>query len=353
MTLSIAETANKQHKFSDENPRKRCVSANIGHRFTKRVHGLDLFIPKAHLRDSYLMMQETMSLQNRTSFSGVSEFAERGSRDVRTIQRHLAALVGLGVVVRTFRKASRGSNHTSRYTFPILNEDFLLQRYLPGGGDTNVTVKPLPEEKHTTTTTPLPPKGGGEVHSLAVDRTEPQRPVPSAEVHEALQQARELRAQRKTERRSRRHERARESKHSRPEPSPVQQAVRHVMVVLRVCPGLWATRSAIQTSVERWMVERQVCAEAAANALIARWKDYELLSRRLEYPCGMLLWFGGCRWLTVAPSTVRELYRQSEASVGAYRPPPPSVKMDDLREKLRVMLEGVDLEGDEECLSLE
>jgi hypothetical protein len=246
----------------------------------------------------------------------------------------------LGVVEVEYRKYALLSNHTSRYTFPVLDEEFLRRRRVSGGGDTNVRVKPLlKREKQTTTTTPLPPKGGSEVE--VVERVEPQRPQPSADLHRALQEAREFRAQRKAGRRAERHESARESKRSRREPSPVQKAVRHVMAILRVCPGLWATRSAIQASVERWMQERKVSADAAASALIARWKDYALLSRALEYPCGMRTWFGECRWGETSPSMVRSLRRRSGASVGSYRPPK-AIDVVALREKMKALLGDFD-----------
>lgn len=138
-------------------------------RFTKRIHGLDRFIPKAHLRDTYLVMQETMSLESRVSFTAVQELAERRGVDARTLRRHLAELVKLCVVQVTRRKYARRSNHTNRYTFPLLNEDFLRTNLVSRGGGARVRVKPLPEiEKQTTT--PRAPMARRRGHVWTPDR---------------------------------------------------------------------------------------------------------------------------------------------------------------------------------------
>lgn len=141
-----------QRKFDKSSPRQHRSEG----RFIKRIHGLQRFIPKAHLRDTYLAMQESMNLETRVSFTGNRELAERRGVDVRTLQRHLAALELLGVIVRTLRKYALHSNHSNRYTFPLLNDDFLMARFVPGGGDTNVTVKPVPKIEIQTTTARAP-----------------------------------------------------------------------------------------------------------------------------------------------------------------------------------------------------
>ena len=212
MAAIIAEFAPTQEKNIDENPRKTRRSQNLEGRFTKRILGLSRFIPKAHLRDTYLVMQETMCFKTRTCFPSIPDLAERRGVDVRTLQKHINALELLGVTVRTLRKSSRSSNYTSMFTFPLLNEEFLMNRigmrrmpakrlvekqgcgryrgiasssgshgsvlpqvspseevvaglsttpvdntaFVPGDGGTEGTVKPLPEREKQTTTARAP-----------------------------------------------------------------------------------------------------------------------------------------------------------------------------------------------------
>lgn len=141
-----------QNNFDKFSPRPY----NLEGRFTKRIHGLQRFIPKAHLRDTYLAMQETMSLQTRVSFTAIRVLADRRGVEMRTLRRHLAELARLGVVQVTRRKYACRSNHTNRYTFPLLNEDFLRVNLLSRGGGVRVRVKPLPEMEKQTTTPPTP-----------------------------------------------------------------------------------------------------------------------------------------------------------------------------------------------------
>jgi hypothetical protein len=158
-----------RHELQLKIAKSSLFSRRSNGRFTKRIHGLQGFIPKAHLRDTYLAMQESMNLETRVSFTGNRELAERRGVDVRTLQRHLAALERLGVIVRTLRKYAQHSNHTNRYTFPLLNEDFLMGRLVSGGGDIRVTVKPLPEiEKQATT--PRAPTARRSCHEWKPDR---------------------------------------------------------------------------------------------------------------------------------------------------------------------------------------
>jgi hypothetical protein len=212
MPSTIAEFASAQEKNVDENPHKTRRSQNLEGRFTKRILGLGRFISKAHLRDTYLVMQETMCFKTRTCFPSIPDLAERRGVDVRTLQKHINALELLGVTVRTLRKSSRSSNYTSMFTFPLLNEEFLMNRigmrrmpakrlvekqgcgryrgiasssgshgsvlpqvspseevvaglsttpidntaFVPGDGGTEGTVKPLPEREKQTTTARAP-----------------------------------------------------------------------------------------------------------------------------------------------------------------------------------------------------
>ena len=148
-------------------------------RFTKRIVGLARFIPKDYLRDTYLTMLETMSLETRTSFAYVVALAERRGVSVRTLQRHCAELVALSVVVVTERRYGMRSNHSNRYTFPLLNEEFLRCRGVSPRGVKRVTVKPLPEIKKHTTTPRAPEARRGINHTWTPDpeRPQPQRPT--------------------------------------------------------------------------------------------------------------------------------------------------------------------------------
>ena len=125
----------------------RVNAVSSSRRFVKRINGLDAFIPKVELRDTYLVMQERMDFQTRTSYASVRWIAERRRLDMRTIRRHLRALRMLGVIQVEHRKYACRSNYTNRYTFPVLDE-----RFVSGGGDTRVRVKQLPEIKEQTTT---------------------------------------------------------------------------------------------------------------------------------------------------------------------------------------------------------
>lgn len=120
-------------------------------RFTKRVRGLERFIRKSYLRETYLVLQTWMNEKTRTCWPGVEEVAERSGVHRDTIRKHLRSLEGLGVIVTTMRRKSCHSNLTSVYFFPLLNEDFLLQR-ARGASPQNAGVKQIPEIKEQTTT---------------------------------------------------------------------------------------------------------------------------------------------------------------------------------------------------------
>lgn len=120
-------------------------------RFTRRILGLERFIPKAYLRETYLVIRTWMNEKTRTCWPGVEEIAERAGVDPSTIRRHLRQLEKLGVIETTYRKKSCRSNLTSVYFFPLLNEDFVRQK-LRGGGAQNARVIQIPETKVQTTT---------------------------------------------------------------------------------------------------------------------------------------------------------------------------------------------------------
>jgi hypothetical protein len=188
---------------------------------------------------------------------------------------------------------------------------------------------------------PTPLAGGGEAIAEVV-RIEPERPTPDAEVHAALQAARELRTQRKAERRQRRYAGARERRVRRcEEPTPVKRAVTTIMAVLRVCPSLWGTRRAIQTSVERLMEVEKVPAERTPGMLMGAWKDYCEWTRSSEYACGLMTWFGQCRWQDggLPKDVLRAMKRAQDASVGRYEPPnqPRIIDLKAVREKMKLL----------------
>ena len=314
--------------------------------YAPRHYDLDAFIPESHQRDGYLAMQKSMNPLTRTSVASMKTIASHMGVSVRAAQRRVRAYEELGVVRTERRRSGCRSNLTSVYTFPVLDENFLRSRR-QGDGVVDATVKPRKILEQTTTSTPPTPLRGEVCDTRSAPiATEPQRPTPDPEAHKALVQARELRTQRKAERRQRRYAGAQERRSRRCEqPSPVQAAVRHVMTVLRFCPALVGTRLAVQTSLVRWMEERRVGPERAANGLIAAWKDYEGL--RLEYACGELTWFGQCRWLNPSPSELRELRRMSEASIGSYVAPQ-RVDLEGLRERTNRLLGDFDFNLDTE-----
>lgn len=146
------------------------------------------YIRKPGLLATYLDLLEMMNHQTRTCFPSVPDLAERAGVDVTTIRRRLRMLEGLSVVVTTFRKYARLSNHTSVYFLPHLDDDFFLSRPLPVGGRKNAPVKQLPEiEKQTTTSRAVARR------EKFSERVSPRRPVPDAEVCASEQRGRELR----------------------------------------------------------------------------------------------------------------------------------------------------------------
>lgn len=297
---------------------------------------------KADVERTYDLLRSMCHPQTRLCFPAYSQIAKERGITRRTAIRHVAAIGKVGLLQKECRPAGYRSHRSNAFRLPDPTPDFLAT-LLSLPSDTKVTVKLLPERKNKQPLLPPTPLPGGGACVA------PSHPVPSAEVHQALQQARAFRAQRKAERRQRRYSAAREARRSRGEATPVQRAVRHAMAALGVSPGLWSTRLALQTSVERWMREYGVGPEAAVNGLVGRWKDYHHGVRwRLEYPCGMLTWFGECRWLGSLPKQVeRELQREAQARIGMPDEPAPTVRIDlaALQAKITTLLESWD--GDE------
>lgn len=329
-------------------------SAKRSRRYAIRYEDLGEYIPQSYLCDAYLIFLAMANPYTRTSVASMEMIAAKWGVKVRAAQDRMNRFEALGVIKRDNRKNGCRSNLTNLYTFPVLDEKF-LRPGLRGDGAVDCTVKQSINLKQTKTKTPPTPRWGVEVPTVSDVILEPQRPSVDPEVHDALAQARELRALRKAERRQKRYERGRKERSARrsAKQTPVQQAVRHIMVVLRVCPGLWGTRSAIQSSVERWMKEYGQSAEHAANGLIARWKDYDRWRNYLEYPCGMMTWFGTWRWLEkIDRYVLRRMNQATEASIGSYIPKP-HVDAEKLREKMSSLLGGFDgeegtFEGDAE-----
>jgi hypothetical protein len=116
------------------------------------------------------------------------------------------------------------------------------------------------------------------------------------------------------------------------------------MQILGLSPALTATRAAIAHSIARYTADTGAAIERAANALIARWKDYEQAARGLAYPCGLLTWFGECRWKRPAPSP---RHGRPDASIGMERAPAPALDLEALQAKTRALIDAAELEDDE------
>lgn len=133
----------------------------------------------------------------------------------------------------------------------------------------------------------------------------------------------------------------------------VAAAVTYIMRSIGLSPALRASRQAIQNSVERWISDYGGAADVAAVKLTGLWKDYQAMSRLLDYPCGVVTWFGECRWVKGAGNhEVRSLQRRLEASVGS-RPPGVDLagakaKLAALREQFGSVFDEVDADGVEE-----
>ena len=262
--------------------------------------------------------------------AGRAELARRRNRSVPTLKRHDAILAERGhLEVRATWDAQRGCN----------GKRILIVHKVPKVVEKKNTVDPTPMVTDdplylilttplstTERQTPLPPKGGGEF-SQSQTENEPQKPKPSHDVHEALRVAREQREQRRTERRAARpprrsyREARRHVREARGGDPMVAAAVTYIMRSIGLSPALRASRQAIQNSVERWISDYGGAANVAAVKLTGLWKDYQAMSRLLDYPCGVVTWFGECRWVKgVENHEVRSLQRRLEASVGG-RPP--------------------------------
>lgn len=98
-------------------------------RFVRRKIDLHRYIPDPKLRETYTVIQSFMDLATRTCYPGVKEIAKRLGRSARTVQRHQDELEALRVLQIERRKSSCRANHTSRYTFPLLDDSF----YVSGG----------------------------------------------------------------------------------------------------------------------------------------------------------------------------------------------------------------------------
>jgi hypothetical protein len=277
---------------------------------------------------------------------GRARMADRRGRSSSSIKRHDRKLESVGHLEIT---------HTWDYERGCPGERIIRVHRIPRPRQTvakTVTNDPTPGvtnepivlintlNSNTEVQPPYPPQaGGGEILP----------PVPDPQVHEALVQAREFRQQRKAERRQRRHSEARAARDSKPK-TRMGRAVAHVMRCCGVCPSMWGTRLAVQTSIEKWLqlnpggeIERAVC------KLIAAWKGYSASSHLLEYPCGIKTYFAECRWIEgVTRYDARSLRRRAEVLVGMADDPSPLLSLDvgALKNKIMAMCSGIDL-GDE------
>ena len=113
----------------------------------------------------------------------------------------------------------------------------------------------------------------------------------------------------------------------------IYQAALHVMAVQGVSESLWQTRRAIEHSLVRWMETYGVPVERAVNALVAKWREYVCLP--LEYPSGMMTWFGECRWLTgLTRAEESHMQLRANMAVGSHRRASCRIDLDKLRERM-------------------
>jgi hypothetical protein len=292
--------------------------------YSKRYLILVRLLPSAADRERYHQLTERLTPE-RMSFESNADMAERLGCSVSTIQNLKRKLQKAGLAEVTLRPTGKASNLTNASYFPVIDKSFLAARGIVRVGTKSCRVKQDLDLKNKSNT-PLPPKGGG-----VVVHPEPERiasPTPTPEVHEALRQAREFRAQRKAERRATRRPRVsyraarKQIREAHGGSFDERAAVAYVMQVLGVSTALWRSRMAIQTSVQRWVgtIHEPERYHRAAIALAGHWKEY--LERRplLHYPCSLLTFFGECRWAEDIPMhEKRSIRARLKASEGTYQ----------------------------------
>jgi hypothetical protein len=151
---------------------------------------------------------------------------------------------------------------------------------------------------NTELQTPLPPQGGN-----GVCESSPARPVPSREVHDSLQQARELRAQRKAEKRVSRYRAnaERPRRHCKPL-TPVQEAAVEVMRLCGVVETGEKIRDGIASAIALAMARDGVTmAKSYVERMVVAWYAYlddPFLSFRygIENFFSRGLWVDCCQW---------------------------------------------------------
>jgi hypothetical protein len=275
------------------------------------------------------------------------DLAEELGCESDTARKLIYGLRNLGDIDYKPRKISSSKNHPNRYTFPRLAgfrepvAEAKIDHQIPR------VLKAL-----KTKTTPLPPTadaaGDGE---LSIPETkEPEKPQPSAEVHEALAEARRFRQERNRQRRMRRYEQNRERwVNRRQKPQTLQgEAARHILGLLGIPLSMTATREAVERSAGEWMRQKDCGVVAAVNGLMRAWRDYETTcwDWRIEYPCGMLTWFGECRWQKKYEHEWREIFGRQDAVTGFWWNKPRPVDTEAVWAKMKAL--GVSRDDEEE-----
>ena len=155
--------------------------------FVKRQNDLERFISSPLLRDAYLALQRWMNRGTRTCYPEHRRVAEVLGCSVRTVQRRLRALEAIGVIITLHRKqrGCRNTNLSNHYTFPLLNDDFLMCR---GVGVKSVMVKRETKIEEQATT-----PGAGAPRPIHDWKPDPPRPKPDPEVVAAVEQAKQFR----------------------------------------------------------------------------------------------------------------------------------------------------------------
>jgi hypothetical protein len=282
-------------------PTQKSNTPSINFRpFVKRPKDLPRFIRKGYLRDAYAAWLATAHPDTRTSVVGVRDMAKELGVDYSTAFRYKVALVRLGVMISTprIKEGCVRSRLTNQYTFPILDENFLLER-CQGGTGKNARVKQDLDLKQTTTQ----PAPEARMYENLPVRIEPERPRPDPEVYQAEQQARELRqarAARQATARQRRYAEAkaaprlagRSQRHHAP-PAPIHEAACQVLRLCGMSERCYQERVAIAGAMEREGGNPLRHVEAMTQA----WLLYQDEAWKLYMPCGMRRFFDTGLWL--------------------------------------------------------
>jgi hypothetical protein len=283
------------------------------------------------------------------SYLAMESMADRCGISASQFYRDRDVLVERGRIVCQKRKGIGFLNDTNLWKLP----DLASLNQLPFLAD---VLKPLKALKlKSKNITPLPPTAdaAGDGEPSIPETEEPEKPKPSAEVHEALAEARRFRQERNRQRRMRRYEQNRErwvNRRQKPQ-TPQSEAARHILGLLGIALSMTATREAVERSAGEWMRQKGCGIEAAVNGLLAAWKDYETTcwDWRAEYPCGMLTWFGECRWQKEYTHEWREIEGRRAAATGSSKPSSRFCgNMAALREKTSALLAQFGMQEDYE-----